>query len=401
MKTRMTFGLLVSIIVGIAPVQGQSNATAVSAFQNPARSVEEPVRDRSAIESPFIQTPVISSSDPQRSVPALSTLETTPTSPPATQANAGAFNARGMAGLGGGMGGAMGGFGSNGGPGYMVTWSPQRPVSGTNDSLWLVRQSANAGVPLYLEGSDTLFVTTSVRNTQIGSTATLPDSKQLFPSDLWSISLGLRGTHKLENGWTVMGMTSFGSASDQPFASIREMNVTLLGAVMIPARNERDLWLVSVMYNPAGNLNFPIPGLAYVWNPNESLRINIGIPFSVEWKPTDDLTLNASYFPLTNITTRATYRIAPKLFAYAGYEFLNEAYFLRDRINDRDRFMLFEQRLIVGVRYNLTQSLALDTNAGYSFGRYFAEGINQGGSQTDRVDVAPGAFLGLALRGRF
>jgi hypothetical protein len=63
--------------------------------------------------------------------------------------------------------------------------------------------------------------------------------------------------------------------------------------------------------------------------------------------------------------------------------------------------MSFEQRVIGGVRWGIWRHVTLDMNAGYAFGRYFAEGQNQGGDLHDRVDVQPGAFLGISLRGRF
>lgn len=294
----------------------------------------------------------------------------------------------------------MGG-GPMGGPGYSVSWNPNRPIEGTSDSLTIVRQGLSVGVPVYRADGDMVIVTANVRHTMLTTDAVLPDSKRLFPNELWNVSLGLMGTHRFDNGWTGMAMTSVGSASDRPFASIREMNVTVMGMLTVPARNERDNWLLSVFYNPAGNLNFPIPGVAYQWNPNERLRVNIGLPLSVTWRPNDDLTLAANYIPLTNVTARATYRVLPKTFLYGGYEFLNESYFLADRADRQDRFMAFEQRVVGGIRRDFGRYLALDVHAGYAFGRYFGEGQNQGGDLHDRVDVAAGAFLGLAIRGRF
>jgi hypothetical protein len=179
------------------------------------------------------------------------------------------------------------------------------------------------------------------------------------------------------------------------------MDLSLISFLRVPAKRERDAWLFSIMYSPVGNLNFPIPGLAYVWNPDDCLRVQIGLPFSIMWRPTEDLTFDFSYVPLTNINARATYKWAARLSSYAGYEFYNESYFLADRVDRRDRFMGFEQRLIAGVRWDLWSNAALDVNAGYAFDRWFAEGRNQGGDFHDRVDVASGAFLGAALRVRF
>lgn len=312
--------------------------------------------------------------------------------PPAEQPRP--VNRNPLAGLGG-LGNAIPG------PGYSVDWNPARPVRNQNSELGMVRQSLSLAAPIWKEGGDALFVTANLKNTHIYTDALLPDTGRRFPRDLWNASLGLAYLHRFDNGWTGGAMVSLGSASDKPFNSIREMYVNFLGFLRIPAFDERDFWLLSLFYSPSGQLNFPIPGIAYQWNYSERFNMTIGIPFAVMWKPTRDLTFNASYIPLTNIRANLDYRLTDDLHLFAGYEYLNEAYFLADRAERRDRFLSFEQRIIGGVKYDLFESATLDLHAGYSFGRFFGEGRNQGATLHDRVDVAPGAFLGAGLRMKF
>lgn len=156
-----------------------------------------------------------------------------------------------------------------------------------------------------------------------------------------------------------------------------------------------------VMYMYGGPVNFPIPMVAYAWNPNEQWRINIGLPFTVMWQPTEAWTLNLSYLPLLNINARLTWRFAPRWQLYSGYEFLNESYFLVDRTDLQDRFFAFEQRLIAGLRWEIAPMLAFELSGGYSFGRHYGSGDSQWGSLVDRVDIDPGPFVGLNLRLQF
>lgn len=327
------------------------------------------------------------------SAPESPTLETART--PETKGNM----PMGMGGPGGGMGGPGGGMG--GAPGYEATWYPTRSLRDSMTDFGLVRQSLNIGAPVYRDGGDMVMASLRVTHSLFSTDAVLPDTGRRFPGELWNVNLGLTFLHKFENGWTGGLMTGFGSASEQPFHSLREMNVNLGAFLTVPARNERDSWMFAVIYSPAGNLNFPIPGVAYVWNPSERLRVNIGLPFSVLWKPTEDLTVNISYVPLTNVNARATYKLTDALSSYVGYEFLNESYFLADRRDRRDRFMAFEQRLIAGVRYDLLERLALDLNAGYAFDRHYGEGRNQGSNLRDRINIESGPFLGASLRLKF
>ncbi len=305
------------------------------------------------------------------------------------RAGGGAF---GGPGLGGGMGGPGMGV-----PGYKATWYPSRPVSNSAADLGFVRQSLSGAFPVWREDGDTVLLMAGVRNTLFFTDAILPDTQRRFPNELWNISLGLMYMHKFDNGWSGGLSTTFGSASDKPFHSIHEMNVGFFGFLQVPAKNERDSWMFSLMYSPVGNLTFPIPGIAYSWKPSEDLHVNIGIPFSVMWRPVEDLTLTFSYIPITNVNARATYRVMNGLNVYGGFEWLNEAYFLADRAEQKERFLAFEKRLICGVRWDIWTHAALDLNAGYAFDRYYGEGQNQISNLHDRVDISPGAFVGANL----
>lgn len=295
-----------------------------------------------------------------------------------------------------GMGGGMGGPGM-GPPGYRATWYPTRPLSNVAGELGLVRQGLAGAVPIWRQDGQTVLLTAGIRNSLFFTDAILPDTQRPFPSELWNISLGLMYAHKFDNGWSGGLSTTFGSASDKPFHSIEEMNVSFFGFLQMPARNERDAWLFSLMYSPVGNVAFPIPGIAYSWKPSDELHVNIGLPFSVMWKPVEDLTLTCSYIPVTNVNARATYRVNSGLNVYGGFEWLYEAYFLADRAQRRDRFLAFEKRLIGGVRWDFWTHAALDLNAGYAFDRYYGEGQNQISNLHDKVDVSPGPFAGANL----
>jgi hypothetical protein len=293
-------------------------------------------------------------------------------------------------------GGGMGGPGM-GVPGYNATWYPSRPVSNSTAELGFVRQNLSGAVPIWREEGEMVLLTAGVGNTLFFTDAILPDTRRPFPKELWNISLGLMYMHKFDNGWSSGLKTTFGSASDRPFHSIDEMNVSFLGFLQVPAKNERDSWMCSIMYSPVGNLTFPIPGIAYSWKPSDDLHVNIGLPFSVMWRPVEDLTLTLSYIPITNVNARATYELMNGLNLYGGFEWLNEAYFLAERAEQEERFLAFEKRLICGIRWDIWTHAALDLNAGYAFDRYYGEGQNQLSNLHDRVDINPGAFAGASL----
>jgi hypothetical protein len=300
---------------------------------------------------------------------------------------------------GNGPGGLMGNAGSA--PGYDAAWYPTRSVTGQDADLGFVRQGLSLGVPIWRHGGDMLMARVGVRHTLFQTDALRPDSQRPFPDQLWNLTFGLNYMHRFENGWTGMLMGGFGSASDKPFDSIREVTANVGGIVRLPARNGRDNWQLGAMYMAGGPVNFPLPIIAYGYTPSDRLRVNIGLPLSVDWQPTDDWTLNLSYMPLYNINARLTYQMAPRIWLYGGYEFLNESYLLADRTNTTDRFFSLEQRLVTGLRWHVGTMGALELNGGYSFGRSYGEGESQWSRLQDRLDVRPGPFLGIHFRIRY
>jgi hypothetical protein len=112
-------------------------------------------------------------------------------------------------------------------------------------------------------------------------------------------------------------------------------------------------------------------------------------------------TFQFTYVPLLNINAKLEYAWTPEITAFGGYEFLNESYFLVDRVETTDRFFGIEQRLIGGVRWRVWEHASLEVNGGYSFGRYYGEGQSQWDTLRDRIDVDPTLFLGLGWRLHF
>jgi hypothetical protein len=297
--------------------------------------------------------------------------------------------------------GPPGPMGGGAPPGYDVTWYPTLSTRDGSGELGLVRQGVNLAIPLWHGEQDMLMARVSVRQSNFTTDVQLPDSAQPFPDQLWDINFGLNWMHQYENGWSGGLMTGFGSASDRPFASIEEFTANLGGFLRVPAANGRDAWQWMLMYQYGGPVIFPIPMLAYAWNPSAELAVNVGLPFSVRWRPTDELQLQFSYMPLNNVDAKVQYQWTKTWLAVAGYEFQNESYFLVDRTDAQDRFFALEQRLIAGLRRPIGVHGALELNGGYSFGRHYGQGTNQWAPLSDRIDLDAGPFIGLQYRLQF
>jgi hypothetical protein len=302
----------------------------------------------------------------------------------------------------GGRFGSFGGLGGLGLPGgglgpsanYHVIWLPtQRVTNEVGTHLGFVEQDLGLSTPLWRCDSDVLLGRVSVRSQLLDTNALLPNREQLFPQELWNISLGITEVHTFDNGWTGGLSVSGGTASNKPFESTKELNANVLAFLRIPVR-EADAWNFSLAYSPLSQLPFPIPGVSYFWHPSDRFYANIGLPLQVHYRPLNDLSLDLSYMLLTTVHARATYRLAEPVRAYLGFNWINEGYHLTSETTSADRFFYYEMNLVAGVRWTVTPYALLDISTGYAFDRFYTEGQLFGsGGNASRVDINPGPFL--------
>jgi hypothetical protein len=303
----------------------------------------------------------------------------------------------------GGMGG-MGGFGGGMNPvdsvRYGLVWLPTVPIKGQPADFEMEREDLSFTHPLWKDSLNALSLTGGVRNDLIQTAGILPDTGQPLPPELWSVNLGLRYNRQLDDGWVTGGGVSIGSASDHPFAGIREMNVGMNAMLRVP-QGEHNAWLFTLAYSPMGELNFPVPGVAFSYNPSPQFHANIGLPLMVMWRPTEDWQFQASYMLIRTIHLKAQYRLADGLSAFAAYDWSNESYILLDRPDLDDRFFIYDERLSMGLQSVFSRHWTASVSGGYVFDRYMFEGTTSASSSSNRVDLGNGPFAALNLGARF
>ena len=300
----------------------------------------------------------------------------------------------------GGMGGLGGGMHPVDSLRYSAIWFPSVPVQGQPTNFQMVGQDLSFTHPLWVDPLNALSFTGGVRSRLIDTDAVLPDSGQPIPSELWDVNLGLRYARQLDDGWIAGGVVSLGSASDHPFAGIHEMYVGMNAMLRIP-QGEHNAWLFSLMYSPTSELNFPVPGVAFSWNPSPEFHANIGLPLQVVWRPTEDWQFQASYMLITNVHLKAQYRITKHFRAFAAYDWSNQAYALLERPEDNDRFFMYDQRMSLGLQASLSRHWTASLAGGYVFDRYMFEGKSFATNDSGIVNLGAGPFVSLNLGARF
>jgi hypothetical protein len=272
-------------------------------------------------------------------------------------------------------------------------------VHGQADRLAMNSQFARLAVPIGIpaEGRPLWIAIAKFGRLEIATDAVLPDSGQPVPDQLWLVETGFLHVRPLAGGGSIGGTFLFGSASDRPYAAGRDLTLMTVGFYNRPAANDRDEWSYSVFYSPTSQLPYPLPGIAYVWRPSDAFEAKIGLPPSLEYRPTDDWTFTANYFPLVNFNATARRRLSDTLSLLAFYRSDTEIYFLADRTQDDQRFYVFDQRAAVGLEQSLARGFTLEATASYIFDRTLFQGTNFTSGRTDVVTFGDGLGLSLQL----
>lgn len=279
-------------------------------------------------------------------------------------------------------------------------WAPSEPTNQTGADLGFVRQNIGVSFPILLGNRQSLFGGLSVQSLLFQTDAILPDTGIPFPDALWDVRGTLVHTARFDNGWSTVLIGSLGSTGDKPFAAADELIPGVVAVLRIPARNE-DAWLASVSYQPVTGLPFPIPGIAYLWQPSERFMAQVGIPFRSYWGITDRLRFDASYLPLINLRAYLTSQCTEQFEVFVGFDWVSESYFLAERLRHDDFFNAIEMRLPVGGRWIINQNWAFDVQAGYLLDRRFFTGDGIFDDGTDNINVRPGPFGMVRLLYRF
>jgi len=278
-------------------------------------------------------------------------------------------------------------------------WAPAVDVSGQPATLGMNAEYARVSFPLVVprEGGPLWLGIAKFGRLELATTAILPDSKLPVPNQLWLVETGFFHLRPLANGAAMGGTFLFGSASDRPYAAGRDLTLMAVAFYNRPAANDRDEWNFSIAYSPTAELPYPLPGIAYVWRPSDTLEAKIGLPASIEYRPDDNWTFTANYFPLVNFVSTARRRLSERLALLAYYRTDTQTFFLADRLMNSERCYVFDQRVAAGLEQTIGRGFSLEFTSSYVFDRSLFQGTNFTSGRTDVVAFDPGLGMSLQL----
>jgi len=288
-----------------------------------------------------------------------------------------------------------------------ISWEgtayPSRRIDQTGGDFASFRQDVSLLVPIRQNSSDEWTAAATIRHDGIETEATLPDTGERFPADLWDMRFGAGYRHRHDDGRISGGFFSLGSASDKPFNSSREDTVQLTGFLRLPS-GERNAWLLLLNYsNNREFLNHvPLPGVAYYWSPSDKFRGVIGFPYLwLSYKPWKDITLEASYLPVRTVHAEAAWKVIDKCSLFAAFDWSSRRYLRAGRADSEHGLFYYEKRAGGGLRLETIKDVFLELEGGYAFDRFYFEGKDYSDRDRNRLDISDGPYMAAKVSLQF
>ena len=229
----------------------------------------------------------------------------------------------------------------------------------------------------------------------------LPKSGAKFPNDLYDVGLGLLWRKRLGGERVVNARLGVSSPSDKPFSSLDEVAFHFDLDYTVPWK-ERWSWVFMMSYASDRELDFPLPGIALKWRPNDRLTALMGVPaFAVNWRPRPGWSVRAFYLIPRTVHAKVSCEVLRDVKLYGAFDWDSQHFFRHDRRDDSDRLQYYEKRATLGLSWQVTPRCTVDLGGGYAFGRFWFEESSYDERGESRIDLDDGPFAFLKVNVRF
>lgn len=208
-------------------------------------------------------------------------------------------------------------------------------------------------------------------------------SDAALPDDLTDVSIAFGGSFDEVDLGESLGTWQMGYTLGLGYAGVTPFNdgdawygKADVFAVKVIDRDTR--WLVGLNYD--GNRVFlpdvPLPAVTYFGRLNETTTYAIGLPFSrVTWTPDEFWTVDIRSALFFSFNGSVSYQATDDLKLFAAYVRRSDAFTLQNA-GDNRRLLFSQERLELGLSYDLCNNVALTVAGGYAFGQEFDIGYD-------------------------
>jgi len=270
----------------------------------------------------------------------------------------------------------------------------------TGDDFEQFEQNLSLRVGLIQNEDRELYFTLDTHLVSLDTTGVFDETLADVPNGLYNVGVGALYRQTVHEDWRVGGQLRIGSSSDELFNSTDEMYLQGFAFLQVP-HLEYTSWIAVLAVNT--NLQIPIiPGFGYAFPLSEHALAVVGFPFlGAAGQLTDKIGFQIVYWPLRNADLGLSYQVTERIRPHVGFKWRGKYFSRAGRADDDDRILLEDMRLFGGTVFDLTETIALDLQAGYLFNRKFGEGDDFSDRNDNNIHIDSTWYTSLGLTVRF
>lgn len=249
-----------------------------------------------------------------------------------------------------------------------------------NDEQALVPTKRNeigfeTNISLYKTDNSKIFFMGNANQVDLGENFLIGAQQTPVKSKLLDTSAGFGYSHKNENKTRYSFSSSFGSSSDKFLKSTRDSTIEALASyAMVPTEKGQFILLVQYSNNRSFLNNIPIPLLVYVHRYSERFILTAGLPFlAITLFERQNYAFNATLSP-GGYSIEGAKHVSENWQILSGLRSKSKAYKHAERLEDKNRLILKEKELSVGLKTSLSRGFNVTLTTGFSFDRFIHEG---------------------------
>lgn len=223
-----------------------------------------------------------------------------------------------------------------------------------------------------------------------------------IPGNFYDVMLG--GTFKktLNETDAVAFNVSFGSASDDPFASGGSSTLSSTFSYATTS-SPTSKWIYFINYSNNRDFlnNVPLPGLAYAYFPSRDFIGVFGFPFVYLRQAFNEEFSGSFLIFLANYKFELSYRISGPIEAYASLGTATQTFFRETRTDDNHRLFYNEKRTLIGIKSPISENVVADLYGGFISNRSMYERKDFTLTPDEATSFDSRYILGLTLSGQF
>lgn len=267
------------------------------------------------------------------------------------------------------------------------------------------RSQAKIFVPLMQDSVQMLSVSArgELWMIETGPDFALPKGKIFDQRNFWDVGISLGYTREKQNLDKWGFMFGVNSASDSPFHSYDEMNLSGTGFYMLNLSRKSSWVFFLNLGTNRGNLSYlPLPGVVWFFTPSRHFQLALGVPVVfARYMPIRQFEISAFVMAPVAGELNIIWRPIRYVHPFAQAKIDEKTFFRTNRLSREDRLFIQGKEVSAGLRFPWSREGGISVKVGQAYDRRFFEARTRSSKGNGILEFDDGMFWAVNVKHQF